>query len=176
LQREKIKSIKFYFLIVLAVTALATLWPPTSNYINFYTAIEKLNVRATCSSVEFKEKYIVTITINITVENPTQYRGIGVVSVIFDLFFIKCDVSMELAKMRLWFKEEPGEPLSPHSSVSKSYPYTVNMENMKEVADLIMEMQQRGEKIPLYLADVSLDINTFIGRTILNMEDVPCDP
>jgi len=50
------------------------------------------------------------------------------------------------------------------------------MENMKEVADLIMEMQQRGEKIPLYLADVSLDINTFIGRTILNMEDVPCDP
>ncbi|MEM2912059.1 MAG: hypothetical protein QW146_06100 [Candidatus Bathyarchaeia archaeon] len=160
----------------MAVTALATLWSPTSNYLNFYIAIEKLSIRAACSSLEFEENYKATITINITVENPTQYSGIGIVSIIFDLLFIKDNVSTELAKMRLWFKEEPGEPLGPHSKVSKSYPYKVNMENMKEVADVIMEMQRRGEKIPLYLADVSLDISTFVGRTLLNVEDVPCDP
>jgi hypothetical protein len=171
----KKESVKAYAFIIIAAVSILTLLPPTNNYIQFYKAIEKLNITASRSNFTFyPDNYRALVLINTTIENPTGYSGIGIVSLMFDLNFIRNNTIVQLRNgYRIWFKDEPGEPVEPYSSVSKGDELTLNLENKKDTFEEIKTLQQTGGEIELRLDDVALDTSLFLGRMIIPAGSTP---
>jgi hypothetical protein len=171
----KRESIKAYSFSIIAAISILTLLPPTNNYIQFYKAIEKLNISASKNSFTFyPDNYRALVLINVTVENPTGYSGIGIVSLMFNLDFMRNNTIVQLRTgYRIWFKEEPGEPLDSYSSISKSDELWLNFENKRDVFEEIKILQQTGGKIELRLDNVALDASLFLGRMIIPVGSIP---
>jgi len=147
-QSIKKENIKMFSFIVIAIISIWMLEPPTQNYIQFYKAVEKLDVSASRGNFIFiPDNYRALITLNLTIGNPTGYRGIGIVSLILTLNLITDNITIELKKgYRVWFKEEPGELLEPYSSINKSEEISLNLENKKDIFEKIKTFNKQEAK------------------------------
>lgn len=168
------KDFEIYCFMIIAAFSIATLWNPTLNYLQFYEGIKKLALDATRGPLIFLEEYRVSLMLNVTIHNPTKYTGIRVVSLMFKIYLVKDDdnIDEELTYTRIWFKEEPGELINPHSSINKKYDLTINLANKKESADFIKERIQNNEEVQLYIGDVIIDIYVFLGRMLIPHDNV----
>jgi hypothetical protein len=176
MQSIKKKNIKTYVFVVVTVVSVLLLWAPTSNYVQFYKATSEIKVSALRSTLTFVPDLDcrVLVSINVTAENPTGYSGIGVVSVMFNLFFNKTGDPRDLSHgNRVWFKEEPGESLDPHSNVTKSYDLVLDLRKMKEIYEELNTLQQAGQEMDLFLGGINVDIHFFLGRIFIPVEDTP---
>jgi hypothetical protein len=170
----KKENVKMFSFIIIAVIAISILWSPTYNYMQFYKAIEKLDITVSRSSFTLiPENYRVLLTLNVTIKNPTGYKGIGIVSLVFTLKLITNNTTIDLKKgYRIWFKDEPGEPIDPYSSISKSEELFLNFENNKDIFEEIEFLQRTGSKIDLFLSDASLDASLFLGRMFIPLGEI----
>jgi hypothetical protein len=170
------KNFEIYIFISITIISIVTLWNPTVNYLQFYNGIKELTLKVTRSSLTFiEEEYRILLTLNATIYNPTRYKGIRIVSLMFRLCLMNVNVHEELAYVRIWFKEEPGELIEPYSSISKKYDLNINLNGKKECADIIKRYIENAEKIPFYLVDIRIDIFTFMGRVMIPYENLPLD-
>jgi hypothetical protein len=170
----KTENIKMYSFVVIAVLSVLTLWGPTNNYVQFFKAVEKLNITASKSPITFMPNYRALITVSVSIENPTGYSGIGIVSVMFQLSYIRANGTVEELSRgsRIWFKDEPGEPLDPHSVVAKSYDLVLNLENKRNTFEELQNLQNSDQKIETSMDDVQIDINVFMGRVPVPAETI----
>jgi len=169
------KNFEIYGFILITIISIVTLWNPTANYLQFYNGIKELTLKVTRSSLTFIEEDRVLLALNATICNPTRYMGIRIVSLMFRLCLIDVNVQEELAYVRIWFKEEPGELIEPYSSISKKYDLNINLSGKRECAAIIKRYIENAEKIPFYLVDIRIDIFTFMGRMMIPYENLPLD-
>jgi hypothetical protein len=169
------KKIKVYGFIIIAAISILTLWSPTNNYVQVYKAIEKLDISASKSSFTFiPDTYRAWVQINATIGNPTGYRGIGIISLMFDLDFITNTTIVVLKNgYRMWFKDEPGEPLEPYSNITNSDQLSINLEKKIDIYEEIQMLQQNGQPIELFLHNAAIDTSLFLGRMIIPIGSIP---
>ncbi|MEM2703365.1 MAG: hypothetical protein QXR45_09405 [Candidatus Bathyarchaeia archaeon] len=166
------KDVEIYCIVIIAAFSITTLWDPTLNYLQFYDGIKKLTLNVTRGPLIFTEEYRIALMLNVTIHNPTKYMGIRIVSLMFRLYLIRDNINEELTYSRVWFKEEPGELINPHSSISKKYNLSINLANKKESADFIKKCIQNNKEIQLCLGDIMIDIYVFAGRVLIPHADI----
>jgi len=169
-----IQSMKVYTFVVITIISVATLLGPTSNYVQVYKAVEKLNVTAAKSPITFMQNYRTLITVNVSVENPTGYSGIGIISIMFNVFYLAANGTTEQLSTgtRIWFTDEPGQLVGPHSAISKSYDLVLNLEDKRSTFAELQNLQNSGQKIEMLMENVGVDIDMFMGRIIVPAETV----
>jgi len=135
---EKLKVIEIVFTVAV-VLSVVLLIGPMSNYMKFYTAIEKISLEVPYFSFSIEEDEVI-IAANFSVTNPTGYTGLGVKQVAYEIYFKSTSGFTALTGGHTWFGD-PAPLLNPYSNITCeiSVSSSLDEEPAKSLANLSTE-------------------------------------
>jgi len=159
---------------VITLISVVSLVPPTVNYVEFYRAFQKINLDISGFRFEFTDTYRGSISMNFSITNPTDYKGISVISLVFKVLLVNNTKTYQLTdgKIRVWIKSDPGKPLEPKSAIHGSFNTILDLSYKKELADLIREIYDNNGELTWCISNVSLDARFFLGRFFIPLENL----
>lgn len=145
---------------VITITSVLLLIEPTLNYAEFYSALEKLDLKVPYFSFKIKENRIY-INATFTLKNNSSYVGIKLKNLVWKIGFFETEESyVELATGTFWWY--PEAPLTPNSNITRDLPSDYSIDESAPNAKTLMNLYDNQETIR-WMISGSVLLDTFLG-------------
>lgn len=154
-----------FLLVVIASSVFLVI--STQNYLEFYSAVEKLSLRVIDVSTLI-ELENVNITLVFAIFNPTGYVGLSLREFVFTLFFENNSDNTALYGGFVSYGSAP-EPIEPYGNKTIKHETILNLN--KDVTKLFKNLYQNNQGDIAWMLKGNAHINSFVGTLDVAMSD-----
>jgi hypothetical protein len=157
--KSKWNIVATIFSAVTVVSALLLI-QPTLNYAEFFTALERLDLKVPSFNFTIKQDRIY-INATFTLKNNSSYVGIKLKNLVWKIGFFETNESyVELVSGTFWWY--PEAPLDPGSKITRKLPPDYSLQESVPNAKSLINLYQNQETIRWVMSG-SVLLDTFLG-------------